>query len=80
MKGVPFFRTFFEEKQIDLDARFEIDGPSGANSFSYGVVIDHIMIAPSHEQSQIELVLRRIDFANGDVRGYLRHLAGALTL
>jgi hypothetical protein len=43
------------------------------------VVIDAIMTTSVEEQKAIGDVLRRIDFVNGDVCDYLRHLAKALT-
>ena len=70
--------TFFEEKDIDKEERFEVEGASGANSIPYGVVIEAILATGREEQTGIANMLRRIDFRNGDVRAYLRHLAQAL--
>lgn len=75
-----YLRTFFEEKDIDREATFELEGPSGVNLMSYGVVIEAILGAPQDEQKGIGDMIRRIDFLNGDVRRYLRHLAAALVL
>ena len=36
--------------------------------------------APAREQDGIKTMLVRIDFANGDVMDYFKHLAGALAL
>lgn len=79
-----YLKTFFEEKDIDRDQRFEVESdvehPSYGkhHSMTYGVVIDAIMGAPANEQKGIADMLRRIDFQNGDVKHYLRHLAKAL--
>jgi hypothetical protein len=74
-----YLRRFFEEKDIDREERFTVEGPEwGENSIPYGCVIEAIMQAPAAEQEQIANMLRRIDFKNGDVRDYLRHLGKAL--
>jgi hypothetical protein len=36
--------------------------------------------APEHEQAAIKNTIVRIDFANGDVMHYFKHLAGALVI
>lgn len=75
-----YLATFFDEKGIDTEATFEVEGASGPNLMSYGVVIEAILAAPQSEQKGIGDMLRRIDFLNGDVCHYLRHLAKALAL
>ena len=70
--------TFFEEKVIDLEQGFELEGPSGLNLFSYGVVVDHLKAARPEVQEQAKTILVKIDFLNGDPLHFLRHLAGAL--
>ena len=42
------------------------------------VVLEHMATATVAEQNKIADVIRRIDFANGDVNDFLKHLAGAL--
>jgi len=74
-----YLKMFFAEKGIDRDESFTVDGPSGPNiGMTYGHVIDAIKAAPAHEQDGIANMLRKIDFKNGDVKDYLRHLAKAL--
>jgi len=68
--------TFIEEKGIDLEEYFEIDN----NLIPYGVIIEHIKITSNEEQKQIKNMLVRIDFVNGDVKQYLRHLGQAIAL
>jgi hypothetical protein len=70
--------TLVSEKGIDTEARFELEGPSGTNSFPYGVVIEAIKGAPANEQKAIKTTIVKIDFCNGDVTHYFRHLAQAL--
>lgn len=71
-----WFNKFFEEKNIDLEDIFEING----NIMSYGVIVEHINIAPANEQASIKKMLVKIDFVNGDIRDYLRHLGKAIAL
>lgn len=68
------------EKGIDTTAVFTVEGPSGANFMAYANVIAAMKSAPTHEQKRIKSMLVRIDFVNGDVRHYLRHLAAAIAV
>lgn len=71
--------TFLSEKGIDLEDRFTVHGPVwGENDMAYQNVVDVMKQAPAHEQAGIKNMLVRIDFKNGDVRHYLRHLAQAI--
>ena len=72
--------TFLNEKGFDLEECFEVEGPSGTNYMSYGVVIEHIKIASAREQHDIKDVLVRLDFFHKDVKGYLRHLSKAIVI
>lgn len=73
-----FLKTFFEEKNLP-EVTFEVDSPNGTPNFiPNNVVIEHILAAGPYEQQQIANILRKIDFANGDVNHFLKHLAGAL--
>ncbi len=70
--------TFIEEKGINLHQTFDVEGRTGLNVIPYGVVIEHMKIAPKSEQASIKNMLVRIDFANGDVKHFLRHLGKAI--
>lgn len=70
--------TFIDEKALDTEEVFTVEGPSGPNYIPLGVVIEHIKIAPAHEQQAIKDMLVKIDFCNGDVLDFFRHLAGAI--
>jgi hypothetical protein len=73
--------TFIEEKGIDTNHTFEVEGNEyGTNLIPVGVVIEHIKIAPKHEKDQIKNILVKIDFHNGDVLDFLNHLAKALAI
>lgn len=77
---VAWLDTFVEEKGIDLDEHFDVEGPSGTNVFPMGVVIDTIKQTNADEQAAIKQQLVILDFQNRDVAAYFRHLAGALAL
>lgn len=70
---------FIEEKDIDLERNFEVEGPLyGTNFIPVGAVVESMKIAPKHEQDKIQKILVMIDFKNGDVYHFLKHLAGAM--
>ena len=73
-----YFRTLIKEKGLDLETAFTVNGASGANFIPLGVVLEHIEIAPTHEQKKIRTVLIKIDFQNGDVMHFFKHLAQAI--
>ena len=72
--------VFVDEKELDREQLFEVDGPSGLNIILLGVVVDTIKIAAPQEQTAIQQRLVQLDFLNQDVTDYLRHLAGALVV
>ena len=79
MNAKKYLKTFFSEKQLETQ-NYEIKGPSGINLISNDVVIEHIMIASIKEQNQIAKTIMKIDFMNGDVNHFLKHLAQGLVL
>jgi len=73
-----YLQTFFNEKNLPF-AQWELEAADGTpHIISNEVVIEHIHSAPKSEQERIANVIRKIDFANGNVNHFLRHLAGAL--
>ena len=75
---IPYLETFFKEKQLP-DVSWELKDDGGMTHWiGNEVVIEHISIASVEEQNKIADVIRKIDFANGDVNDFLKHLAGAL--
>lgn len=80
MKFANWLDTLIEEKDIDLEQGFSVKGPSGENHMTYENVIDAIKGASANEQAGIKNMLVRIDFANGDIRHYFRHLAQAIAI
>ena len=71
---------FLSEKGIDLDEVLTVEADSGQNLIPIGCLIDVIKSAPDHEQREIKAMMVRIDFQNGRVMDYLRHLAQAIAL
>ena len=71
--------TLINEKNIDLEKTFELFSKDGTwNLMPYGCVIEAIKSAAKHEQAAIKNTLVKIDFLNGDICHYFRHLAQAL--
>lgn len=67
--------TFLEEKDIELQERFEINVDGVSNNFAYLNVIEQIKITSDEEQEKIREMIVKIDSQNGDVKDYFRHLA-----
>jgi hypothetical protein len=71
--------TFLEEKGIDLEDSFILkDNSNTEHHIPYGVVIEHIKMATLEEQKAIKDMIVKIDFKNGDVRHFFRHIAQAI--
>jgi len=71
--------TFNSEKGLDLETVFTVEGKeTGANFIPAAVVVEHMKIAGKQEQAQIKNVIVAIDFKNGDVMHFYKHLAQAL--
>ena len=79
-KFTKWFRTFVEEKGLDREQILEVEGASGTNCIPVGCVCEAVEMAPDHEQAQIKNVIVKIDFANGDVLHFFRHLAKAIAI
>ena len=78
MKFEKWLETFVKEKNIDLEDIFTITKNDRTHIFDYNYIIETIKVAPAHEQNAIKNMLVKIDFVNGDVCHYFRHLANAL--
>ena len=70
--------TFIDEKNINKNDTFKINKNGTLNIISYGSIIDHIKITSKQEQEQIKKTIVKIDFFNGDVLHFFRHLGQAL--
>lgn len=69
-----YFETFFSEKNLPY-AMFEIELDDEVHMIDNETVIEMIKTAPAREQAQIKQMIVKIDFVNGDVNDFLRHLA-----
>lgn len=75
-----WFDTFIEEKGIDINDTFSIESNNNTHIFEVGNIIENIKIAPTNEQAKIKDMLVKIDFNNGSVIDYFKHLAQALVV
>lgn len=70
--------TYLEESQLPY-ASWDITGPDGTpHMIDSDVVIEAIKSAGPGEQAQIKDKMVQIDFANGDMNDFFKHLAEAL--
>lgn len=72
--------TLIAEKALDTDQMIEAEGPSGLNMIPFSIVIDAIKAANAQERAQIKKTLVMIDFKNGDVMHFFKHLAKAIAI
>lgn len=70
--------TFADEKRIDREHAFSVETDRTWHLMTYGAVIDAAKQATPGEQAAIKRTLVAIDFCNGDVGHYLRHLGCGL--
>ena len=78
MKMNEWLDILIEEKGIDLEETFSIETDKQTHIFDYGYIVQAIKNTSIQEQKAIKEMLVKIDFVNGDVKHYLRHLAQAL--
>jgi hypothetical protein len=72
---IKYLEVFFEEKEIPSQL-FELKDSLGTTHFiDTEAVIEIIKSTSVKEQRTIADMLRKIDFVNGDVNHYLKHLA-----
>lgn len=72
--------TFIEESEIDTGAVLEAEGASGTNYIPVQCLLDVMKQAPLHEQRAIKATIVKIDFHNGDVMHFFKHLAQAIAI
>jgi hypothetical protein len=73
-----YLRTFFAEKDLDSQV-YEVTAKGGTcNLFCTEDVIDALLNASEPVQAQAADINRRIDFANGNVHGFLKHCASGM--
>lgn len=73
-----YLNRFFAEKEIS-DEVYEITDSRGLDHFiETGAVIETIASCPPHELKKIANTIRKIDFYNGNLHDFFRHLATAM--
>lgn len=76
-----WLNTFIDEKQIDREQVLEVEGPVyGTNYIPVQCVLDSILTTDKEEQRAIKDMMVKIDYVNGDIVHYLKHLAQAIAL
>ena len=79
MKFSKWLDTLVSEKNIDLEETFTIE-KTQTNFMNYAVVVEAIKNTCKEEQKAIKNMLVKIDFLNGDIKDYFRHLAVAIAI
>lgn len=72
--------TLINEKDIDTEQVMTVQGASGPNMIPIECLVDALKQAPASEQKGIKDMLVKIDFQNGDVVDYFKHLAQAIAI
>ena len=72
-----YLNTLVAEKGLDQEATIiEVEGAEwGTNFIPLGCVIDFIMESGKANQAAVKDTLVKIDFANGDVMHFFKHVA-----
>ena len=67
-----YMETLIKEKEVKLEDNINLEGHIG---LTWQMLVDSISNMPESSQQKIRQTLVMIDFENGDVFLYLRHLA-----
>jgi len=70
--------TFIKEKEFSMENTFEINKKGCLNIMSYQTIYEHILITTKEEQEKIKKTIIKIDFLNGDILHFFRHLGQAI--
>tara|TARA_R100000734_G_C3217178_1_gene30088 strand:+ start:143 stop:403 length:261 start_codon:yes stop_codon:yes gene_type:complete len=71
--------TFIEEKNLPMEDVFTIKKNGTINIMSYKTIYEHILITSKKEQEQIKKIIIKIDFFNGNVLDFFKHLGKAIS-
>ena len=75
-----FFNTYFNEKNLDNQV-YVITAHNGTiRSIETDMVIAKIKQTKGKAAKKIEVLIKQIDYLNGDIHNLLRHLAKAFTI
>ena len=67
--------TFLSEKGIDLDQPINVEGGAGLNFMTVENIVQFMKVTSAGEQKAIKNTFVMIDFKNGDVLHFIKHLA-----
>jgi hypothetical protein len=70
--------TFIKEKHLPMEDIFEINKGGNLNIMSYKTIYEHILITTKEEQQKIKDTIVKIDFLNGNVLNFFKHLGNAI--
>lgn len=72
-----YLETLISEKGLDLEGTIiEVEGQDwGLNIIELGAVVDYIMASGPANQAKVKDTLVKIDFHNGDVMHFFKHVA-----
>ena len=71
--------TFIDEKELAMEDTFTVDKNGTMNIMSYKTMYEHMLIAPKDEQKQLKNMIVKIDFLNGNILDYFKHLGKAIS-
>ena len=80
MKFNEWLDTLVDEKGINKEDEIIVEGKEGTNFMTIETVIEAIKATGKHEQGKIKDTLVMIDFKNGDITHFFRHLAQAIAI
>ena len=80
MKFNNWIDTFIEEKELDLSTEFEYEGEQCLNIIDLHSIINTIKNTSQFEQLKIKNMIVKIDFKNGNVLDFFKHLGNALVV
>ena len=72
--------TFVAEKGIDTEHVMEVDGDFGVNFIPVACLLDSIKQSCVQDPRIIKSTIVKIDFMNGDVMHFFKHLAQAIAV
>jgi hypothetical protein len=77
-----YLETLISEKGLDLEGTIiEVEGQDwGLNIIELGAVVDYIMASGPANQAQVKDTLVKIDFHNGDVMHFFKHVASFMAI
>lgn len=74
-----WFETFIDEKDLELDLRFTFEVDGVEHDMGYWSVVEQIRECHNpKEQKTIKDTIVKIDFMNGNILHFFRHLGGCM--